>query len=266
MKFAQRGLAVAAISYDSPAILKEFADRHKIDFPLLADPNSDIIRMFKVLNAEAVAKEKGMAHPGFFYVDATGVIREKYFEAKETDRLTPNNVVGKLFPELTQEVTENVDAPHLRLTLEQSDRDVISGNRVNLIADIELPPAVHVYAPGVQGYRPIALKLKPVSGVEFSPAMYPRPKILYLEAIQEHVPVFEGKFRISQDVKLTVSTSREVVRSLVSAERTIAIAGELTYQACDDKVCYPPSSVPVSWNLRVLPLDLKRSPGGIQHH
>jgi DsbC/DsbD-like thiol-disulfide interchange protein len=207
-----------------------------------------------------------MAHPGFFYIDAAGVIREKYFEGKDTERFTTNNVIGKLFPELSEEVTDNIDAPHLKLNLGQSDRDVISGNRVSLIADIELPQAVHVYSPGVQGYRPIALKLKPIAGVEFAPALYPAPKILYLEAIQEHVPVFEGKFRISQDVTVAGSTTREVVRSLVAAERTIVIAGELTYQACDDKVCYPPSTVPVAWTLRVLPLDLKRSPGDIQHH
>lgn len=221
--------------------------------------------MFKVLNSEAAGKQKGMAHPGFFYIDAAGVIREKYFEEKDTDRLTPNNVVGKLFPELTQEVTGNVEAPHLKLTLQQSDREVVSGNQVTLIADVELPPMVHVYAPEVRGYRPIALKLNPVAGLEFSPAIYPRPTVLYLEAIQEHVPVFEGRFRVSQDVRLTVSTTREVVRSLVAANRTIAITGELTYQACDDKVCYPPSSVPVTWSLQVLPLDLKRSPDAIQH-
>ena len=102
----KQGIELAAISYDSPAILKDFADRHKIDFPLLADPDSQIIRSFNVLNAEATGKEKGMAYPGFFYIDSGGVIREKYFEAKYTDRFTPNNVIGKLFPELTEEVSE----------------------------------------------------------------------------------------------------------------------------------------------------------------
>ena len=48
-----------------------------------------------------------MAHPGFFFIDTGGVIREKYFEAKYTDRFTPNNVIGKLFPELTEEVSQN---------------------------------------------------------------------------------------------------------------------------------------------------------------
>jgi peroxiredoxin len=78
---------LAAISYDGQDILKDFAERHQIDFPLLPDSDSRIIRSFNVLNAEATGKEKGMAHPGFFYIDSSGVIREKYFEAKYTDRI-----------------------------------------------------------------------------------------------------------------------------------------------------------------------------------
>jgi hypothetical protein len=159
-RFEAQGLKLAAISYDSPAILKDFAERHKIEFPLLADPNSEIIRKFNVLNAEAKGMTKGMAYPGFFYIDAGGVIREKYFTAKYTDRLTANNLIAKLFPELSAEVSQSVEAPHLRLTLAQSDPSVIPGGRVSLIADIELPPDVHVYSPGVQGYKPIQLALQ----------------------------------------------------------------------------------------------------------
>jgi hypothetical protein len=147
-RFAAQGLKLAAISYDSPAILKDFADRHGIDFPLLADPNSEILRKFNVLNNEAKGMTKGMAYPGFIYIDAGGVIREKYFTAKYTDRLTANNLIAKLFPELSAEVSQSVEAPHLRLTLAQSDRNVVPGGRVSLIADIELPPDVHVYSPG----------------------------------------------------------------------------------------------------------------------
>lgn len=111
-RFEAEGLKLAAISYDSPAILKDFAERHKIEFPLLADPDSEIIRSFKVLNAEAKGMTKGMAYPGFFYIDSGGVVREKYFEAKYTNRFTANNVFGKLFPELTEEVSQAVEAPH----------------------------------------------------------------------------------------------------------------------------------------------------------
>lgn len=208
---------------------------------------------------------RGMAHPGFFYIDAGGVIREKYFEAKYTDRFTPNNVVGKLFPELADEVGHNVRAPHLRLTLGQSDRAVVSGSRVTLSAEIELPPDVHVYSPGVMGYKPIELLLHRSGGLDLEPAVYPRSKTLYLEAIKEQVPVFEGKLRITQDVTVTFSKLRDGLRALSSSERAISIAGELKYQACDKTVCYLPVSVPVKWQLEVLPLDLKRSPEAIRH-
>jgi hypothetical protein len=264
-RFEAQGLKLAAISYDSPAILKDFAERHNIDFPLLADPRSEIIGAFKVLNTEAKGMTKGMAYPGFFYIDQNGVIREKYFEAKYTNRFTANDVIGRLFPELIEEVSQNVEAPHLRLTLTQSDRAVAPGNRVTLAAEIELPSGVHVYSPGVNGYKPIQMQLQPRSGIELSDPTYPDSKILYLEAIQESVPVFEGKFRITQDATVIPSEALDVARSLVGTQKTISITGELRYQACDKAICYPPASVPLKWQLQILPLDLKRSPKGIRH-
>ena len=264
-RFEKQGIKLAAISYDSPAILTDFASRHQIQFPLLADADSKVIRSFNVLNAEAKGMTKGMAHPGFFYIDENGVIRETYFEAKYTDRFTANNVIGKLFPELAQEVSESVEAPHLGLTLSQSDRTVVPGSRVTLIAEVQLPPGVHVYAPGAKGYRPIQLVLTKPRGVESGPVSYPNSKMLYFEPIQEQVPVFEGKFRITQDVMIGFSKAGDGVRALLSSEKNVAIAGELRYQACTSTLCYPPTLAPVSWELNVDPLDLRRSPGDIRH-
>lgn len=264
-KFENQGIKLAAVSYDSRPILKDFAGRHQIDFPLLADPESQVIRRFDVLNSDAKGISKGMAHPGFFYIDESGVIRDKFFEAKYAERFTPNNVIGKLFPELSAEVSQNIEAAHFRLTLEQSDRVMAPGNRVTLIATIELPPGVHVYAPGVQGYKPIRLVLHPEGGVESFPATYPTSKALYLAAIKEQVPVFEGKFRITQDVTVSASKVGDGLRAVLSAGKTVSIVGDLQYQACDNAICYPPTSVPVKWELQVQPLDLKRSPGDIQH-
>jgi len=116
-RFEKQGLRLAAISYDRAPILMDFAKRHKIEFPMLADPNSQVICSFNVLNSEAKGMTKGMAHPGFFFIDESGAIREKYFEAKYTNRFTANNVIRKLFPELTEEVSDTVEASHLRLTL-----------------------------------------------------------------------------------------------------------------------------------------------------
>jgi hypothetical protein len=207
--------------------------------------------------------QKGFARPGYFFIDRTGIIREKFFEAKYRERLTGNSILSKLFPELGQEVTDTIEAPHLQLALEQSDRIGVPGTRITLAAGVRLPPDVHVYAPGAQGYKPIKLLIDPMPELELKPAVYPRSEILYLPAIKERVPVFEGTFRISQDVK--VSSTSEFWGSLGKDGKILAITGMLEYQACDKTRCYMPTSVPVKWQLHVQPLDRSRAPLEIRH-
>jgi peroxiredoxin len=161
-RFEKRGIKLAGISYDSVEILKYFSDRRKIDFPLLSDPDSKIIRMYQVLNSEAIGPNAGMARPGYFFVDTEGMIREKFFEAKYRERLTGNTVLSKLFPELGEEVTDTVEAPHLQLSVGQSDRVAVPGNLVTLTAEVRLPPDVHVYAPGTKGYKTVKLVINPL--------------------------------------------------------------------------------------------------------
>jgi hypothetical protein len=253
----------AAISYDSEAILKYFADRHQIEYPLLADPDSKIIASYDVLNREATGMQKGFARPGYFFIDTHGIIREKFFDPKYRERLTGNSIISKLFPELSEEVTETLEAPHLQVALEQSDVTGVPGTRVTLAAEVRLPADVHVYAPGANGYKPVRLVIEPTAQLEFKLASYPEPKFLYLPAIKESVPVFEGTFRISQDVQ--VNTGSEFWGSLGKDGKLFTISGKLEYQACDKTTCFLPTSVPVKWQLQVLPLDRTRAPADIRH-
>src|ERR1700691_2814244 len=202
MRFEKQGIALAAISYDSAEILKYFADRHKIDFPLLADPDSKAIQAYQVLNTEAIGQFKGMARPGYFFIDTKGIVREKFFDAKYRERLSGNGVIAKLFPELGEEVTGAAEAPHLKVALEQSDRVGVPGSRITLTAKVQLPPDVHVYAPGTKGYKPVSLVIDSAPELELKSPVYPRPEVLFMPAINERVPVFQGTFRIRQDVKL----------------------------------------------------------------
>jgi hypothetical protein len=230
---------------------------------MLADPDSTAIRDYHVLNAEAAGQFQGMARPGYFLIDPKGVIREKFFEAKYRDRLSGNNIVAKLFPELGEEVIENVQAPHLEVAVQQSDRTGWPGSLITLIAEVRLPRDMHVYAPGTKGYKPIQLVIDSTPNVEFRPAIYPRSKVLLLPAINERVPVFEGIFRIRQDVK--VSSAAVFSNSLGADGKTLTIHGTLRYQACDSKTCFLPNAVPVQWQIKVVPLDRQRAPEDIRH-
>jgi peroxiredoxin len=262
-RFEQQGLKLATVSYDTVEILKSFADRRQIEYPMLADPDSQIIRAYGVLNSEATGRDEGMARPGFFFIDPSGTIREKFFETSYQERDSANSVIARLFPELAVEAPVSVSAQHIGLSVAQSDRIAAPGSRITLVAEVKLGPKVHVYAPGVQGYRPIELRIQPSPDFTLTPAMYPESKELYLPAIQERVQVYEGNVRVTQD--LTVSYTREFMASLAADGKNLDISGEFRYQACDDKICYLPTSVPVKWQVQVLPLDRQRVPEAIQH-
>jgi hypothetical protein len=262
-RFEKQGIKCAAISYDSPEILKFFADRYKITFPMLGDPGSKVIREYAVLNEEARGMQKGFARPGYYLINPAGVIQEKFFEAKYRERLTGSSLIAKLFPELGQEVTGTIEAPHLQVALQQSDKIAFPGTHLTLGAAIKLPPDVHVYAPGAQGYKPVKLVIDSRPELEAKSALYPQPQTLYLPAIKERVPVFEGAFRIDQDLK--ISSSAGFWGSIGKDGMPLTITGKLEYQACDKTMCYLPTSVPVKWELSVYPLDRVRAPVDIRH-
>ena len=261
-KFPQEGIGLAAISYDSEAILRDFAERHRIEYPLIADPKSEIIGQYGVLNTEATGFTKGMAYPGYFYVMPDGTIKETFFETAYTDRYTAGNLILTFFPELVEGNGREVAAPHIKLTLFQSDEMVGPGSRFTLGAEIVLPPDTHVYAPGVKGYKPIQLTMQASPEFRLLPLRYPDSKVLFLPAINESVPVYEGSFSLLQDV--VISADRQFIASLREPKK-VTLSGTLFYQACDHEKCYLPQQLAVSWDVQVIPLDRQRSPGLMQH-
>lgn len=265
-RFQEKGIGLVGVSYDSLEILKFFTKQHSITYPLLADPNSETIERFGVLNTTATGFTKGMSYPGFVFVGPDGRVQETFFEEDYHARFTGNNVLTKIFPELAGVAPKDVPAPHVQLKLSQSDDVAAPGNRVTLVAEISLPSDMHVYAPGVQGYKPLALEMNANPHAALQPASYPKSRVLLLPAIGEKVPVFEGKFRIAQD--LTIAFDKDFSQSIAAGPTSgtpLTLDGNLQYQACDSKICYPPTSVPVSWQLTVVPLNTDRAPEDIRH-
>jgi peroxiredoxin len=242
----KKGLGLAAISYDSVAVLKHFADRKAIRFHLLSDEGSSFIRTLGLLD-EAVPKTSefhGIPHPVTYIVDENGVIRSRVFENDFRRRST----VGSLIDRKTG-VTE-VPAKRVRITQSATDSLIHGGQRFKLRLELELPSGSHVYAPGVQGYIPIDWKLTDNPAFEAVPLKYPPSRQLHLKVIGEKVPIYERRILLE--------------RELVPAEKQPAgdmrIDGTLRYQVCDDKQCYVPETVPLSWTLRYEPHDSTRVP------
>jgi DsbC/DsbD-like thiol-disulfide interchange protein len=115
-----------------------------------------------------------------------------------------------------------------------------AGTRIALFVDVAPKAGIHVYAPGSKDYIAVAVKLNPQTQIKLGKLTYPKSEIMTLA--DERVPVFNKPFRLTQDVTLDKSAQPGA---------TVIVAGTVTYQACDDRVCYPPESAPVSWMVKV---------------
>lgn len=242
---ARQGLGLAAISYDPVAILKFFSDRKSIHFPLLSDEDSSAIRAFGILNGEVPQTSEfyGIPHPITYIVDRDGIVQSRNFETDFRRRFTVGNMIGRKTNPIP------ITAKRVKITQSASDTTVHGGQRLKLSLDLEIPAKSHVYAPGVQNYIPIDWKLKPNPAYEALEMKYPEARSLYLKAIEETVPVFEGRLTLEREVV----TAQKVTPPL-------QIEGELRYQVCDDRQCFVPETVPLVWTLQFEPHDSIRAP------
>jgi peroxiredoxin len=279
-QLSDQGIGVAAISYDSEAVLADFSQRRGITFPLLSDDGSEVITEFGILNTVAyeaqgpnrddpevvadVAKYVslfgaspaivGTPYPGTFRVDRNGRVTSRFFEEFYRERNTTANVLLKAGAGLSPIEAVRGETAHLKLTAYPSNPSVTVGTRFSIAVEIEPNPKIHVYAPGAEemGYRVISLNLTPVPHIRFEPVEFPESEIYYFEPLDERVPVYQRPFTLLQEV--VVSGAAEVEEALAQLD-ALTLSGTLDYQACDDLICFEPVSVPLSFTLDLDLLD-----------
>jgi peroxiredoxin len=255
--FESRGYRIAALTYDTPEVLKHFAERADINYPLLSDPDSKVIRAFGILNKTVPESHPfyGIPNPGQYLIDADGKVEAKFFEEKYSDRFTPGNILVRTLGGPGAGPRTEVRTSHLRAVASSSDAVVRGGNRVALVLEVALDPKMHVYAPGVEEYIPIDWQMNEATGVTTFPAAYPESELLHLPAIDEIVPVYSGRFRVVMDVLL--GRPDELTTDL---NGDLVVSGTFRYQACDDKLCYLPETVPLEWRFQLEAHDRTRVP------
>jgi AhpC/TSA family/Thiol:disulfide interchange protein DsbD, N-terminal len=267
-QFEKRGIKIAAVSFDPVAVLQNFAQRTGVKLTLLSDPQSKVIRAFGILN-DSIPKDHqfyGIPYPGDYLIDQNGVVQSKFFEEKYADRYTAGEILVRTIGADTSGPSTQTETDHLTVITSASDEILRGGNRLSLVAEVDLKPKMHVYAPGVEGYIPVDWEMEEVSGVTNYPAEYPGSEMLHLPAINEIVPVYQGHFRMVRDVMIGQPNE---IQHLLNAQGELVIKGSFRYQACDDKICYLPKTVPLEWTFRFeqhdrtrVPEDIRRKPGG----
>ena len=130
---------------------------------------------------------------------------------------------------------------HAKVESSASPTRVAPGGVVTLRVDVTPNPTVHIYADGAKDVTPVALTLTPNAAVTIAPVMYPKSERVPDPASLAPVPAYARAFRI--EVLATLASSAK-------AGDVLTLGGVLTYQACDERMCYPVSSAPVTWQIR----------------
>ncbi len=191
----RKGLGLVAVSYDSQATLADFARRRGITFLMLSDPGSKIIRRYGLLNTTVPkgSPAYGIPFPGTFILDTHERVVARFFEQEYEDRNTVSSILVRMGDE--HGTGTKISSAHLDVVTWASDQLAAPGTRLSLVLDVTPKAKAHVYAPGAKGYIPIALTLDPQEGMALHPVEYPKPEDYYFKPLDEHVPVYQKRFR-----------------------------------------------------------------------
>ena len=218
-------------------------------------PNGDdpeVLADFPVYVSVTSPNERfvGIAYPGTFMLDSEGVVTDRFFEDFYQERNTASNILIKVGAGGSSVQGTEISTSHIQIKTYPSDSVIARGELFSLVVEITPQPNMHVYAPGAESYRVITLQIEPQRFVRLLPMQHPASEIYYFEPLDERVPVYQKPFTLLQEV--VTETLREE-REEFEEMGTLTFTGSLEYQACDEKLCYNPVSVPLSWTVGIKP-------------
>jgi len=129
-----------------------------------------------------------------------------------------------------------------------ADTTAAPGKKLAIAFDITPKRSMHVYAPGKHDYQVIAVRLDPQPWLKVQPTSYPPSEIYHFKELDEKVETYGKPFKIVQEVSILGTAE---AKKALAGSSPIKLSGRLEYQACDDKVCYAPTRIPVSFSLAV---------------
>jgi len=154
-------------------------------------------------------------------------------------------IVGALLNHGTsdaQSLLAKPTAQHAAIAASASAPAAAAGSAVTLWADVTPNPAIHIYAEGAKDFTPVSLAVTPNAAVTPGKPRFPKPDVATAPGSTEAVPAYKQPFRIALPV---------TIRPTAKVGDVITVAGAVSYQACDDRLCYPVSVAPVVWKVAV---------------
>ncbi len=114
--------------------------------------------------------------------------------------------------------------------------------RASVMADIASGYHINDHHPSLDYLIPTNLKFAPIDGFAVASILYPKGRVEKLAFSNTGLSVYEGKIEINAQLKVAPETP----------PGEYLLRGRLEYQACNDRACFPPSSVPLAAKVKVV--------------
>jgi DsbC/DsbD-like thiol-disulfide interchange protein len=180
----------------------------------------------------------------------------RFFEEAYQERYTAATILSSLGARASGAGVTATTA-HVSLSASITDTTAAPGERLSILVDVTPRPGIHVYAPGQHDYQVVRLTLAPQPWLRVHAPVYPASQIYHFKPLDERVEVYAKPFRLRTDFTLLATPEAQ---KLLGAMPSVTIAAAFEYQACDDKVCFNPARVPLTFTVTLNALD-RRPPG-----
>jgi len=184
-------------------------------------------------------------------------VTAKEFNERNNDRTTAAAILVRYLHADPEGYQGRAETDQLTVRWGVSNTTVRPGQRIALVLSIETRPGVYVYARGAEEYTPIDWIIEPRDGVEVFDADFPEPKMVHFPVLDEMVPVHDGIFTVSRELRFDGGTAWGAA---LEGAQQVTLNGSLTYQACDDSMCYFPTTIPMEWTVTLEAHDRTRVP------
>ena len=151
-------------------------------------------------------------------------------------------VVVSAFAGAPPTTTVTATTRHLSLQAKVEPEAAAVGAELTITFTVTPARGIHIYAPGSE-YQAVAVKIDPRPGLTAKKLEYPPSEMYHFEPLDEIVPVYQKPFVLEQAV--TVSAPA------IKGKNAVTLSGSLSYQACDDRVCFKPTSIPFTFELAI---------------
>lgn len=148
--------------------------------------------------------------------------------------------ISQLFAQLV--TTDLVD-----VTVFGSKKHIPQGDSLKIAVVLNIKNGLHInsHHPNDEFYIPTRIHLEPLSGASFGDPVYPKPQFKRFSFTDGKISVYEGEKKIIVPIILS--------KTMNPGEHTIN--GKVSYQGCNDNMCFPPDTVAFVHRFKVIASD-----------